>query len=102
MVKKLSEEERNRLSEQLIRLGDFLAEDDEWGSTRKQVERDYKHIMNLLYPETKPKRVKTKLRTITCPNCGLSRNKRIKLSVEQLTINCQCGNKFVLNYKKED
>lgn len=88
---KLTEEERQRLSDQLVRLGDFLAEDDEYGQTRREVERDYRRTMYLLYPETRPKRPKLKQIEVYCENCNKSQKNRIRETIKTVRFHCSCG-----------
>jgi hypothetical protein len=51
---KLTEEERERLLHQLTQLGDLIGSDDEWGSQRKEYNREYRRIAKLLFPEMYP------------------------------------------------
>jgi len=96
---KLSAEERSRLGDQLIRLGDGIAEDDEYGAHRRWLEREYKRVMYLLHPETKPKK---KMRLLMCEKCGVWKKKRLLLSVKTVNLNCFCGHKTTVTFQDEN
>jgi len=55
---RLTDDEWNRLHNQLIKLGDLIAADDEWGSQRDEYNKEYRAVAKLLYPEM----FKTKIR----------------------------------------
>lgn len=97
--KRLTQETRNHLHNRLVVLGDMLSErcDEAGSSFYKQVEREYKQIINKLYP--KPRK-KTKQRILICENCGASKKKRIQITVERITVNCFCGHQTIMKIKE--
>ncbi|MEA3295803.1 MAG: hypothetical protein U9Q27_01505 [Patescibacteria group bacterium] len=58
----------------MIKLGDLIAEDDEWGADRDYYNREYRRVAKILYPEMYPVRKRKPsqqlINTLKPCNCG--------------------------------
>jgi len=82
-MSKLTDAERERLSKDLIKLGDILGDGDLEPSDEKYFKKEYKKVFGLLYPEVN--RAKRKNRMIAV-------NKRVLRLIEKNK--CSCGGEY--------
>ena len=88
MAKDINQQERERLLNQLTKLGDLIAGDDEWGAQRTEYNREYRKIMKLLFPEMYPRKI------------SIAPRKPSQKFIRTL-IPCICGEK-VFTYKSNE
>jgi hypothetical protein len=77
---RLSDKEKKRLHEQLVRLGDMMGDGLHYEADGKWIEKEYQQVLYALYPDIKKRKTKNRIENI---------NKRAKAMI--MKERCSCG-----------